>query len=130
MVLAYHGTVIPEDQVAEACGTTHVGTYPNGAVKAAQQFGFGATSNRPLTFRTLREKVATGLLPITYIYRRAATPRVAHAVVVYEITGEADDDVVRFTDPALEEPGEDELPVAEFKTSWTSAGTVTIIVGK
>jgi ABC-type bacteriocin/lantibiotic exporter with double-glycine peptidase domain len=130
MVLAYHGTVIPEDQVAQACGTTHVGTFPKGAVRAAHHYGFGRTSNSPLTFRSLREKVAAGLLPITYIERQIQTPRAAHAVVVYEITGERDEDVVRFIDPALGEPGEGELSVAEFKTYWRSAGMATILVRK
>jgi ABC-type bacteriocin/lantibiotic exporter with double-glycine peptidase domain len=126
MVFAYYGLVIPEDQVAAACGTRPFGTYPKQAVAAAHHYGFKDTSNGPLSFRTLREKASAGLLPITYISMRIQTHHAAHAVVVYEITGEADEDLVRFIDPALEEPGEGEMSVAEFKTSWQS----TIIVSR
>jgi ABC-type bacteriocin/lantibiotic exporter with double-glycine peptidase domain len=128
MVLAYHGKVIPEYQVAQACGTTHRGTIPEGAVRAARHFEFGNTSIVRLTLGGLRRKVDAGLLPITYIDRRNAPW--AHAVIVYEITGERDEDLVRYIDPALEDPGEAEMLVAEFKTYWRNAGMVAILVRK
>lgn len=128
MVLAYHGTVIPEEQVAQACSTTHRGTVPEGAVRAARHFGFRSTSAVRLTFGGLREKAVAGLLPITYIDRRDAPW--AHTVVVYEITGERDEDLVRYIDPALEDPGEGVMPVAEFKAYWRNAQFYTVLVRK
>jgi ABC-type bacteriocin/lantibiotic exporter with double-glycine peptidase domain len=126
MVLAYHGTVIPENLVATACGTTAKGTYPDGAVKGAHSYGFERTSALRLTFGSLWEKVVAGRLPITYIDRRDAPW--AHAIVVYEITGERDEDLVRYIDPALEDPGMAEMSVAEFKIYWKSAQFYTIVV--
>lgn len=130
MVLAYNGRVISEEQAIAASGTRPPGSYSKQIVAAAHYNEFKNSWDGPLTFKSLQEKVSAGLLPITYLYKRPQTTRVAHAVIIYEITGGGDEDVVRFIDPALPEPGDGALSVADFRRYWDSAGNITIIIKK
>jgi ABC-type bacteriocin/lantibiotic exporter with double-glycine peptidase domain len=128
MLFAYHGVEASEAELAEACETDTEGTLPSKAVEVARRYGFPASETRRVSFETLRELVGEGLMLIAYVDVLPRIPPVAHALVIYEVTGEDEIGTVRFMDPDKIKGGDHELPVAEFVRQWANANFRVIIV--
>lgn len=128
MLFAYHCDEVSEAELIEACETDKEGTLPSKAVEVAHRRGFKNSSTSRVSFETLRELVGEGLMPIAYVDFLPRIPPVAHALIVYEITGDADSGTVRFLDPDKKKGGDKALSTGEFLRQWGNANFRIIVV--
>jgi ABC-type bacteriocin/lantibiotic exporter with double-glycine peptidase domain len=128
MLFAHHNVEASEDELVEDCETDEEGTLPSRAAEVARRRGFPSSATGRVSFETLRELVDSGLMPIAYVDFLPQIPPAAHAIVVYEVTGDDVEGSVRFLDPDKKKGGDCELPVAEFLRQWKNANFRIIVV--
>jgi hypothetical protein len=128
MLFAYHDIEASEAELVEACETDEEGTLPSKAVEVARRRGFKNSETSRVSFETLRELVDSGLMPIAYVDFLPQIPPKAHALLIYEITGDAESGTVRFMDPDKKKGGDLGLPAGEFLRQWRNANFRIIVV--
>jgi len=122
MVIGSFGLDIPESELRARCDTTIIGTDALKAVEAARQLVFAGTAKYTLTLDDLREVIAAGNHPITFVSLLPldANPDI-HAVVVVALTTQD----VLILDPLQ---GERSAPLQIFNTAWMMSRNLAILI--